>query len=139
MGEAPNPISTTMFQLILSFLSGPLLGKVVDAYKLKLEAGNNSERIAADLAEKAILLDQKASELEAQYKISTVGAWYSPDHLLGYIAVIYIGKVVIWDKVLSLGNTDPIHGDVGVWFGWIVGFWLMKRGSENVARILRRG
>ena len=127
-----------MLQWILSFLSGPLLGKLVDAYKLKLDAGNTSERIASDLAGRELEVQKREAELATQYKVATVGAWYSPDHLFGYIAVVYIGKVVVWDKVLNLGSTDPIVGDAGVWFGWIVAFWLGKRGAENVARILRR-
>lgn len=34
---------------LASFLSGPLLGDALDAYKAKLSAGNTSEGVAADL------------------------------------------------------------------------------------------
>lgn len=128
----------TFLQPLLNFFGGPVVKGAVDAYKAKLEAGNNADRIAADIAGKELLLEQREAELQTQWKIATIGRWYEPDHLFGYIAVIYVGKVVLIDKVLAWGSTDPIKGDVGVWFGWIMAFWLGKRGFENVARILKR-
>ena len=41
-----------MWTWLASFLSGPLLSKIVDAYKAKLDADNDKDRIAADLAGK---------------------------------------------------------------------------------------
>jgi len=55
--------------------------------------------------------------------------------------VVYVGKVIVWDKVLgywTAGNTDSIGGAVGEWAGLIIMFLVGKRGIENVARILRR-
>lgn len=41
---------------------------------------------------------------------------------IGFVApyAIYVWKVVVWDKVLKLGSTDPILGTVGDWGGIIV-------------------
>jgi len=52
--------------------------------------------------------------------------------------VIYIWKVIVWDKVLGLGSTDPITGDVGAWAGVIVTTYFGGRTIEKVARIFRR-
>lgn len=32
---------------------------------------------------------------------------------------IYIAKLLVWDKVLKLGATDPLTGDLSQWF-WII-------------------
>lgn len=125
-------------QPILNFFGGPIVKGVVDAYKAKLEAGNTEGRIAADLAARE--LDVQAREIEAQkqIRIAMIGRWYEPTQLLGYIMVIYVGKVIVWDKVFAIGITDPITGAVGEWAGAIIMFLIGKRGIENVARILKR-
>jgi len=47
-------------------------------------------------------------------------------------------KLLIWDKVLGLGTTDPLAGFAGITANLVVSFYFAKRGFENVARILRR-
>lgn len=48
------------------------------------------------------------------------------------------GKLLIWDKVLGLGSTDPLAGFASVTANLVVSFYFAKRGFENVARIIRR-
>ena len=131
-----------MLQIILGFLSGPIIKGVIDGYKAKLEAGNNADRIAADLAGKELEVQRREIEVQNEYKTSLIGRWYEPTNLLGYIMVIYVGKVIVIDKVLGLGTTDPITGTVGEWAGMIILFYVGKRGVENtaaiIARVLRR-
>ena len=127
-----------MLKWLASFITAPIIGGVIDGYKAKLAAGNDKDRIAADLAARE--LDVQGREIEAQSKlrIAMIGHWYEPTQLLGYIMVIYVGKVIVWDKVLALGTTDSITGAVGEWAGAIIMFLIGKRGIENVARILKR-
>ena len=125
-------------QPLLNFFGGPIIKGVVDAYKAKLEAGNTEERIAAELATRELDVQRREAELNTEYKRSLIGHWYEPIQLLSYIAVIYVGKVVIWDIILGLGTTDPIRGAVGEWMGMIIMFLVGKRTAENVARIIRR-
>ena len=125
-------------QPILNFFGGPVIKGAIEAYKAKLDAGNNSERIAADLAGRELEVQAKEIEVQGQYKVALIGRWYEPTNLLGYIMVVYVGKVVIWDKVLAWGTTDPITGAVGEWAGMIIAFLVGKRAIENVARIIRR-
>ena len=47
-------------------LGGPFAKAAVDAYKAKLTACNNSEKIAADLAGRELAVDQREAELQAQ-------------------------------------------------------------------------
>lgn len=130
-----------MWQAILGFLGGPIIKGVIDGYKAKLEAGNTTERISADLAGRELAVQQREIEANTQLRIAMIGRWYEPTQLLGYIMVIYVGKVVIWDKVLGAitnSRTDSIEGAVGEWAGAIIMFLIGKRGIENVARILKR-
>ena len=48
------------------------------------------------------------------------------------------GKLLIWDKVLGWGTTDPLAGFASVTANLVVSFYFAKRGFENVARIIRR-
>lgn len=127
-----------MWTAILSFLGAPIVNALIDAYKAKLEAGNTSERIAADIAGRELDVQRREAEVQAEYKRALIGHWYEPTNLFGYIMVIYFGKIIVWDKVLALGVTDPITGQGAEWAGWIMMFYVGKRGFENVARILRK-
>jgi hypothetical protein len=130
-----------MWGLLLSFLGGPLINGAIKAYQAKLSAGNTSENIAADLAARELAVQQRETEVQAEYKRALIGHWYEPTNLLGYIMVVYVGKVVLFDKVLASltgGRTDSIEGQVGEWAGAIILFLVGKRGIENVARIIRR-
>jgi hypothetical protein len=127
-----------MWTAILSFLGGPVIKGLIDGYKAKLEAGNTSERIAADLAGRELELQRREAEVQAGYKRALIGHWYEPTNLFGYIMVIYFGKIIVWDKVLKLGVTDSITGQGAEWAGWIMMFYVGKRGFENVARIIRK-
>lgn len=126
---------------LLSFLGGPVISGLIGAYKAKLDAGNTSEHIAADLAARELAVQQREVEVHAQLKTAEIGHWSEPDHLFGYIMVIYFAKIVIWDKVLASltnGTTDPITGSGGEWAGWIMTFYVGMRGFQNVARIIKR-
>jgi hypothetical protein len=48
------------------------------------------------------------------------------------------GKLLVWDKVLGLGTTEPLAGFASVTSNLVVSFYFAKRGFENVARILKR-
>jgi hypothetical protein len=57
---------------------------------------------------------------------------------MGYAVAVYVGKLLIYDKVLGLGATDPLTGWIETTANLIVGFYFAKRGFENVARIIRK-
>lgn len=126
---------------IVSVFGGKVIDGLVSGYKAKLDAGNNSERIAADLAGRELQVQQREIEVSGQLRIAQVGHWWEPEHLFAYIVVIYFAKIVIWDVVLGSltgGSTDPLRGPIAEWAGLIMMFLFGKRGIENVARILKR-
>jgi len=135
-----------MWTWLLSFISGPLLGKAVDAYKAKLEAGNSRERMATDLAARELQVQQVEIQAQNQLKVAQIGHAWEPEKLFAYIIVIYFAKIVLWDKVLgsfvgytaNIFNTDPLTGEAVGWAAMVMAFYFGKRGIENVARILKR-
>jgi|SRR5687768_4853942 len=131
-------IGAAVFSWLGNMIAGPVLKSATDAYKSKLAAGNDAGRIAADLAAKEIELQRREVELQNEYKRSSLGYWYEPDKLMGYAVAIYLAKLLVWDKVLGLGTTDPLVGWVDTTTNLIISFYFAKRGFENVARIIKR-
>src|SRR6266404_6290122 len=97
-----------MWVAILSFLGGPIIKGLIDAYQAKLKAGNVESKIAADLAAGEIAAQTAETQAQTQYRIAEIGHWYEPDKLMGYFVAIYFGKLLVWDKVLGLGTTDGL-------------------------------
>lgn len=126
-----------MFQWLISFITAPVLNAATDAYKAKLAAGNNSDRMAADLAGKELVLQQRELELQTQLRIAQLGRWYEPEKIMGYTVAIYFAKLLIVDKVMGWGVTDPLAGWADTTANLIVVAYFGKRGIENVARILK--
>ena len=127
-----------MLQLILNWLGGPVISAGIEAYKAKITAENDADARTTELAGKALLLDQREAELRSQERIALIGRWYEPANLMGYLLVLYIGKVVLFDSMLGLGETPAIKGAVGEWLGMIATFFVGTRGAVSVAAILRR-
>jgi len=130
---------------MLSLISGlivslfpSLASAFVDAYKARLAADNDAGKTAADLAGRELAVQQRELELAETLRIAQIGKWYEPEHLFGYTLWVYFAKIILWDKVLALGSTDPLTGSVAAWAGAIVGMYFGKRAFENVARIIRK-
>jgi hypothetical protein len=127
-----------MWLTILSFIGGPVIKGLIDAYQAKLKAGNAESKIAADLAAGEIAAQVSEANAIMQYRIAEIGHWYEPDKIMGYTVAVYFAKLLIWDKVLGLGTTDPLAGFASITANLVVSFYFAKRGFENVARIIKR-
>lgn len=127
-----------MWQAIIGFIGGPVIRGLLDAYNARLKAGNTSEKIASETAGAEIAAQVAETNAIMQYRIAEIGHWYEPDKLMGYFVAIYFGKLLIWDKVLALGVTDPLGGFAATTANLVVVFYFAKRGFENVARIIKR-
>jgi len=121
-----------MFAAIASwFLGGGARGLAAQlrgAYADRLAAENDTQRIEAD---------KKIALLTARVDAQTRGAgtWWAKFVRACFAApfVIYNGKLIIWDKVLGWGTTDPLSPYLeGV--GWtVIGFYFL----DNTIRYLR--
>jgi hypothetical protein len=133
-----------MFATVLGWLGnllgGPFAKAAVDAYRAKLSAENTSEKIAADLAARELGVEQRERELATQVVIAEQGRWYTalPRPLFAGAFIIYVWKVVVWDRVLGLGTTDALTGDVAQWAMIVLTAYFGGRSLENVARIIAR-
>jgi hypothetical protein len=133
-----------MFATILGWLGnllgGPFAKAAVDAYRAKLSAENTSEKIAADLAARQLDVEQRERELAAQIVIVEQGRWFTalPRPLFAFAFVIYVWKVVVWDRVLGLGTTDALGGDVAQWAMIVLTAYFGGRSLEKVAKIVSR-
>ena len=127
-----------MWMAILSFLGGPVIKGLIDAYQAKLKAGNVDSKIAADLAAGEIAAQTAETNSIAQYRIAEIGHWYEPDKIMGYLVALLLGKLILWDIVLGLGSTNLHDGWVTTTTNLIISFYFGKRGFENVARIIKR-
>jgi hypothetical protein len=131
-----------MFATVLtwfgSLLGGPFVAAAVKAYQAKLTAENTSEKIAADLAARELSVEAREGELATQTVIAEQGRWYTalPRPLFAFAFVIYCWKVVVFDKVLGLGSTPPLSGDVAQWATVVLTAYFGGRSLEKVARIL---
>ena len=125
-----------MLQWLASFLTGPLVNGVIEAYKARLDAKSSQDRIAADLAGQAIAAEIEARKSADALILAEQGRWYTAivRPLLALPVVIYLWKVIVWDKVLGLGTTDAIGGDVAAWAGAIVTTYVGGRSLEKIAK-----
>jgi hypothetical protein len=123
-----------------NLLGGPFAAAAVKAYQAKLTAENTSEKIAADLATRELSVEQREAELATQAVIAEQGRWYTalPRPLFAFAFVIYVWKVVVWDRVLGLGTTTALSGDVAQWAMVVLTAYFGGRSLEKVARILSK-
>jgi hypothetical protein len=127
-----------MWMAILSFLGGPVIKGLIDAYQAKLKAGNVDSKIASDLAAGEIAAQVSETNAIMQYRIAEIGHWYEPDKIMGYLVALLLGKLIVWDICLGLGSTNLHEGWMTTTTNLIVSFYFGKRGFENVARIIKR-
>jgi len=130
----------TVLAWLGNLIGGPFAQAAVKAYQAKLAADNASEKIAADLAARELAVEQRERELATQVVIAEQGRWYTalPRPLFAFAFVIYVWKVVVWDRVLGLGTTDALSGDVAQWAMIVLTAYFGGRSLEKVARILGR-
>jgi len=129
-----------MMGMILGFLGGPLLTNLLGAYKARLENASGQDKMAVELAIKEI-----EAEIEARRNANTIiiaeqGRWWTaaPRAIVQWSFALFVAKVVVWDKVLGWGSTDPLNGDVASWAGMLMAMWFGGRTIEKVAQIFRR-
>jgi hypothetical protein len=129
-----------MWSWLASLIGGPVVSGLINAYKAKLDSANTQDRIAVDLAAKEIEAEIAARKQASAIIIAEQGRWYTAiiRPLLAAPVIIYLWKVIVWDKVLGLGTTDPITGMIADWTGMILTAYVGGRSIEKVARIFRR-
>ena len=128
----------TILAWLGNLIGGPFAQAAVKAYQAKLTADNAAEKITADLAARELAVEAREQELATQTVIAEQGRWYTalPRPLFAFAFVIYVWKVVVWDKVFGLGTTDGLSGEVAHWATVVLTAYFGGRSLEKVARIL---
>ena len=129
-----------MWSWLASFFGGPIITGLLNAYKAKLDAANTRDAQAVDLAKKEIEAEIEARKQASAVIIAEQGRWYTAciRPLFAAPFIIFAWKVVVWDKVLKLGSTDPLDPNMWSVFLTVVGAYFGGRTIEKVARIFRR-
>jgi hypothetical protein len=128
-----------MWTILAKLISGPLISGAIEAYKAKLQAGSNQDKLAADLAGKDLELQAKERELNVQQNKNDDGRWWTaaPRAIVCWSISLFIAKVVLWDTVLGWGATPPLKGFVADVGSAVIVMWFGGRTVEKVARIWR--
>lgn len=122
-----------MLKVVLGLLSGPLSSisrDIKEAYQSKLAAKNDAERVLAD-ERIAVLEARKTSILAAQS--DPIERWVRVGFAFPF--VVYINKLVLWDKVLEWGVTDPLSSELSHILMIVLGGYFV---DTIVRRVVRR-
>ena len=121
-----------MWKLLFSFLSGPLTqvtNDLKEAYQAKLRAANDTERIAADErinlleARKTIILAAQSDPIERLVRV-----------FLALPFILYINKIVIWDKILGWGVTDSLSDNFTMIMMTVIGGYFLETAVKKFKR-----
>ena len=103
------------------------------AHRNKLQAETDEQKLAADITIKQLEARQNAL-------IQGKGAWVSKavQAAWAFPFIIFNFKVIVWDKVLKLGVTDPLgefERNIGM---IIVGFYFLTTGATYAIRQVKK-
>lgn len=129
----------TFLKWILSFFGGKAFEAIVNAYKAKLEAGNTQDAKAVELAVEEIRGEVALRQSATKLLIAEQGRWYTAivRPLFALPFVIFIWKVVVYDKVLHLGATDAIDPNMWAVLQTIIISYFGLAGINKLATVFR--
>lgn len=132
-----------MMKWIVEKLGSTFLGQIIDgaisAYKAKLAAQNTQDARATELAIEELRSDIAARAEARKIVIAEQGRWWTalPRPLFAMAFVIFVWKVVVWDKVLGLGSTDALDPRMWEAFTIILTAYFGSRSLEKIAQVFR--
>lgn len=120
---------------VIGAILGPIINGLLTAQKQKLDAVGSHEAVTVDLAKRSFELDQREAEVNASVVIAEQGNWItrSVRPLFAMPFIIFCWKVVVWDKVMGLGTTDPLDPKMWGVFMAVVIAYMGGRSAERVA------
>jgi len=129
-----------LWKIILDFIGGPIIKGMLDAYKAKIAAKSQQDVLAEDLAAKEIEGEIAARQAEASIIRQEQGWWVTAmiRPLFALPCIVFIWKIIVWDKVLGWGATDPLDPNMWGVVMLVIGGYFGGRTIEKVARIFKR-
>src|SRR5690606_32370047 len=106
--------------LVLKWLPGGVLEPILG--HLEKKADTETERLRLQV-QKEIAFRQAQRDV----LIAEQGRWFTAliRPMFAWPLAIWWAKVILVDKVLGMGSTDPLTGQVGEWAGLIVGAYFL--------------
>ena len=123
-----------MFAGIAGAIVSGLMNVLPDFIIKYMGLKNDALRIQADE-----IIERR--RLQRDVLIAEQGRWYTAliRPMFAWPLAIWWAKVILYDKVLGMGTTDPLTGQVGEWAGLIVGaYFLAEAGERITAKIVNR-
>jgi len=118
---------------IIGWITGGALdrigGHLKDAYLAKKQAQTYEQKLEADLTIRQ--LEARQSVLIAEQG-SGITRWIRPAIAFPFVA--YLWKVVLWDKVLGFGATDPLSTELGEIMMVMIGAYFLTRPIEKILK-----
>ena len=122
-------------KLLVGSALSPVINAILGWQKQKLDAAGSHEARVAEIAQKALEVDRREAEVNAQVLVAEQGNWVTrsvrPVWSLPFI--IFTWKVIVWDKLLGWGATDPLDPKMWSVFMLMVGAYFGGRSAEKVA------
>ena len=130
-----------MWSFLGNLVGGPIINGLLGAYRERLKNINQQDQMALDLLKKEVDADIAARSEATKLLIAEQGHWYTAiiRPLFALPFIIYVWKIVVWDKVLGIGVTE--HGiDANFWnvFQVIIVSYFGATAVERVSRIFKR-
>jgi hypothetical protein len=95
-----------------------IAGKIADARIASIQAGTDKERIEQEERVKALEAQRDVLKAESDGRMNaTIRA------LLATPVVVFLWKVIIWDKVFALGTTDDLSENLWYVTMMVLGFY----------------
>jgi hypothetical protein len=124
---------------IIGAILQPIIGGLLTAQKQKLDAVGSHEAVVADLAKREMDIEVQERELQAKMVIAEQGnvITRSVRPLMAAPFIIFMWKVIVWDKVLGWGTTDPLDPKMwGVFMAVVVAYMggrVIETGTSKIA------
>ena len=132
------PFLAPILSWLGSLLGGPFAKAAVEAYKAKLDKENSVDARSAALLTKELDVEAREREVNAQIVIAEQGRWYTAcvRPLFALPFIIFVWKVLVWDKCLGWGSTTLPAPELMQWGGLILTAYFGGRSLEKVARVI---
>lgn len=124
-------LGTGMIGAILS----PIINGFLTAQKQKLDAAGSHEARVVELTQQALALERREAEVNASIVIAEQGNWVtrSVRPVWAFPFIAFTWKVIVWDKLLGWGTTDPLDPKMwGVFMAMVIAYF-GGRSAEKVA------
>ena len=132
MVSAPTQVDIQMIAIITSIMQKLPLA-FLERWLSYLEKKNDTD--TARLRD-ILSAEIEAKKLQTQIVIAEQGWWVTAmiRPLFAWPIAIYVWKIVVWDKVLGWGTTDPLSPELAQWSGIIITAYFIGRPLEKGAR-----